>query len=654
MKDFGMIDFDKDDDTLCLDKALAAEKEKRWIDAACLWHHVRTVYPNLLNSYTGEARALRECGRMEDADTILVDAVTRFPNKLTALTEYAWLALIRRNFPEAARRWIAVTSQFPNHSEAYIRAAQALMLQFNFVEAEQLLKTGMSELPDDADIATQHACVAYEQGRWPEATERFTEACGKFPYHAEAWRGAALTARNQSRFTEADSILARALQQIPDSAELTLEHAKLPVFPIFAADKNWAETLRRMERLRSRFPQFIPGYVHGVKLLQEVGLTEAAEWLGEKSVAKFPDNIDLALAFARAAGLRQDWREAISRFDTLLKRFQNISAAEIGLAEALAESGQIEEAEKRFSLVMVRYPDAASGFAGHADMAGRRGNWPEAVRRWGDAERRFPGEKHISHRLYEARMRMMEDAPDATRETSFQLAAAVKPDVSQIDLKVAELVTQFESLGGRGLGCEFGIFQRECGAEPLGLLRWADMPFKPLVATLNNRFEGVGSEEHTELFISAISGGKGEYCTRDRRGMMFMRAFVAENEMPFDRMFTASCRRIRFLTRKLIEDLESGSKIFVFRITDRNLDKSEIAELHKAMRHYGENTLLYVRYEDAEHPSGFVEQLRPGLLIGYMDRFKVSPNNELSAAPPTASWLAVCRAAYDIWVNRKG
>src|SRR5436309_528289 len=37
------------------------------------------------------------------------------------------------------------------------------------------------------------------------------------------------------------------------------------------------------------------------------------------------------------------------------------------------------------------------------------------------------------------------------------------------------LALQFESLGGTGHGCEFGVFQRSLGVEPLGLLRWADL-----------------------------------------------------------------------------------------------------------------------------------------------------------------------------------
>jgi hypothetical protein len=146
-----------------------------------------------------------------------------------------------------------------------------------------------------------------------------------------------------------------------------------------------------------------------------------------------------------------------------------------------------------------------------------------------------------------------------------------------------------------------------------------------------------------------VAGGRGEYCTRDRRGMMFMRVFVYEDQAPFEKMQVSTFNRLRFLTRKLIDDLEEGSKIFVFRLTDRDLTTQEIDDLHAAMRAYGNNTLLYVRYEDDAHSNGTVEVVRPGLLVGYMDRFKLSRTDHLSSAPPTASWLAVCRNAYALW-----
>jgi hypothetical protein len=106
---------------------------------------------------------------------------------------------------------------------------------------------------------------------------------------------------------------------------------------------------------------------------------------------------------------------------------------------------------------------------------------------------------------------------------------------------------------------------------------------------------------------------------------------------------------LQFLSRKLIEDLEQGNKIFVYRLTDRHLSDAELDRLHAATRAYGDNTLLYVRYQDAEHPNGTVELVKPGLMIGYIDRFKMSRTGELSAAPPTASWLKICQNAFEIW-----
>ena len=116
-------------------------------------------------------------------------------------------------------------------------------------------------------------------------------------------------------------------------------------------------------------------------------------------------------------------------------------------------------------------------------------------------------------------------------------------------------------------------------------------------------------------------------------------------------MYTSARRRLRFLTGKLIEDLQQGNKIFVYRLTDRNLTDVELERLRTAMRAYGDNMLLYVRYQDDAHPNGTVELVKPGLMIGYIDRFKMSPTGELSAAPPTGSWLKLCENAWSLWAS---
>lgn len=210
-----------------------------------------------------------------------------------------------------------------------------------------------------------------------------------------------------------------------------------------------------------------------------------------------------------------------------------------------------------------------------------------------------------------------------------------------------DLVMRFESLGGSGHGAEFATFQQSAGGEPDGLLAWADLGAELLMAALEARFSGVGEDENTEVF--APDGSK-EWWTKDKRYWMAMRSFE-KTAVGIDSATPKICQRLVALRQRLIADLERGDKIFVFRNMHRNLTRPEINRLYNAVRAYGNATLFYVRYEDDTHPNGTVEAVKPGLLVGYMDRFKLSRTNQLSSAPPTSSWLAVCRNAYALWRN---
>ena len=538
--------------------------------------------------------------------------------------------------------------QTPDFLEAYIQGARVLSEAWRDDEAEALLGEAMRRLPNAPEPLAQHAWLALHQNRFDEAEGRFRQVRERFPDAADGWRGGAIVARNQFRFGDADALLAQAITRFPDDPQLLLEHAQLPVAPHFAHEKDWPETLRPAGSAACGVP-VIRGGIHCRRpSLNDNGQADKAEALARSASQRLSGSYALATQYAEAAEDRQDWPEAIARYSGVRTRFPDLPGGELGLARALAGDGRFDEAEAMLQEAMERFPAHPSPFAEFAEFATRQQKWAEALKRWTVAVERFPQEKHFAHRQFDARLRLADADPLAAAAMA-QLVPAPMPDPNSTDQQVTALVMQFESLGGRGLGCEFGIFQRDCGAEPLGLLRWADMPYDLLVKTLRNSFEGVGSEEHTELFVSAVSGGRGEYCTRDRRGMMFMRAFVYEDQATFEEMKTSALNRLRFLTRELIADLEEGTKIFVFRLTDRNLTTAEIDDLHDAMRAYGDNMLLYVRYEDETHSNGTVELVKPGLMIGYMDRFKLSPADQLSAAPPTASWLAVCRNAYALW-----
>ena len=94
------------------------------------------------------------------------------------------------------------------------------------------------------------------------------------------------------------------------------------------------------------------------------------------------------------------------------------------------------------------------------------------------------------------------------------------------------------------------------GAEPLGLLRWADLGVDGLCNALESEFAGVGEPEFIRL-LKLPPEGRAEYWCTDTRHHMAMRTFVHVDEMAEDAMLRQLSQRLRFLRRKLV-DCELG------------------------------------------------------------------------------------------------
>ena len=98
-----------------------------------------------------------------------------------------------------------------------------------------------------------------------------------------------------------------------------------------------------------------------------------------------------------------------------------------------------------------------------------------------------------------------------------------------------------------------------------------------------------------------------------------MHAFVHKDLTSQANTYEMLLRRLRFLKDKLIADLQSRDKIFVY-AGDRQLERSELFALHAAVCGYGSNTLLCVCPRRGNQVPGHVEIIADGLLAGCIDR----------------------------------
>jgi hypothetical protein len=198
-----------------------------------------------------------------------------------------------------------------------------------------------------------------------------------------------------------------------------------------------------------------------------------------------------------------------------------------------------------------------------------------------------------------------------------------------------ELAMRFESLGEN---CEFGLFQRRLGAEPLGLLRFASAPLPVLLRALRKRLSGLGRPEFVQVALSATGE---EYMVRDTRFGFEYHAWVEVGAMSPEAIHAREAKCLPLLARKLVEDLTEGRKLFVYHALEP-VQESHAAELAEVIRTYGPGTLLWVECAGAAHRPGRIVRIGPGLLKGYIDRFAPGENaHDFSFE----GWLAVCRSA---------
>jgi hypothetical protein len=259
-------------------------------------------------------------------------------------------------------------------------------------------------------------------------------------------------------------------------------------------------------------------------------------------------------------------------------------------------------------------------------------------------------ERDLSFSMFEFRLYRVTDAPDARAKLPQGLMlgpgrewvqARGHSDIAdwatkRTGLTIPQIAMRFESLGEN---CEFGLFQRRCDSEPLGLLRFSSTFMRNLIRGIENGFEGLGAIEDIDPRLEG--GARKEYMIHEKKFGLVYHTFVYEGQRSIWLMREQEAARLKFLLRKFMEELAAGEKLFVYK-RDAVVAEEEILPLYMALNRYGDNTLLWVMPAESDRPAGTVEVVRPGLLKGYIDRF--APDNNAHDFS-FDGWLRICANA---------
>jgi tetratricopeptide (TPR) repeat protein len=688
-----------DDTSILVETVWAAQRQGDWPQAARLAECARINIPTNMSGFAVGAHAMREMGQFEEAERILDDAERLFAGEDWPAAERLWVAVQRQDWTQAARQAEALRRQSPSHPVGYMVGSHALRQLLRFDEAEATLLQAPVALRSEEWYLQEDTWIAHSRGDRETALRKADETLARFPANKSSLSIKANILRLQGRFAEAEQVVTgsalsfadddqlltelihikqasgdldaaeallrqlidlspmnawayetraiiaqtrgdtaeaerrwrEAVRTLPDNRQLALRYAMAPADRNADKDKDWDAALARLEALHQQFPDFVDGWCSHIALLRRAARFDQADRLAGKCIDAMPDEPRVRLEYAANALSRSDLPLFLNRTGEAAARFPDDPAILQQHASALGRTGCHAQAEALFETIVKRFQPTPQLYVAYATLAADRGDWNEAMRRWTQAGNLFPNDYEIRRGLF---------------ETQHMRAEHGDPQGSANPVDQTQIMAHFESLGGTGQGCEFGFVQREAGVEPLDLLRWSNMFYEDLLAALQDQFQGVGTPEQTELFFyDQANPDEQQYGTSDKKYGMRMQAFVKKREVAWDDMMKRSCKRLTYLRRKLIEDLQAGEKIFVFKLFERTLTDGQLQTLFSALNAYGPNSLLYVRYEDPAHPTGTVVQVQQRLFVGYIAGFSVAPNGE-PRRPDMVSWLKICSEAF--------
>jgi tetratricopeptide (TPR) repeat protein len=155
--------------------------KRDWIEALRRWGALRARFPDQLIGVLGQAEALRELGRVADADVVLTEATEKFPPDEWLAISLARTAMAGGDWEEALRRWETAIKNFPRNSSAYVGKAETLSNLGRFDEAEAVLRLAANRFPRDALLIQTQTTLALRQHNWDEAISHWTRGRDLIP-----------------------------------------------------------------------------------------------------------------------------------------------------------------------------------------------------------------------------------------------------------------------------------------------------------------------------------------------------------------------------------------------------------------------------------------------------------------------------------------
>ena len=559
------------------------------------------------------------------------------PTDKDAAIEHAMAAQKAEDWPEATTRWEGVRKLFPDEVAGYENGIHCLGAAGRGAEREALFGEAADRFPGLVRFNDEFAWLAHHRKDWPTAIARWKTVLQRFPGHRSGFLGAAFTCSAAGMHAEADAVLAGAIEQDPQNREYAIAYARQAQF---RGEPDLA--FRRWESIRERTPNDPTIYSNAAICLNNLGRGAEAIALLQMATASIPgfgqhpQGLSVYLGYCSTP----EPKIALERLRKLYAAFPEDARVALCLAVAYRNGLDWADAIQVLDSAVAIHEDDARLTREMIHIHGLKGDL-DAVAAWGRiAIERFPGDVTFEDQISQIRFQARYRQPSNDGHQNVIPTGPTRVDSSALSTDNRDLFMSFISMGS---DCVFGFVQRTYGAEPLDLLRWANMPFGKLLEALDERFEYIGIPANIHIKVQhEVFGflGAREYTAVDGGYEIWSHTFAPVSpEADIEKIRTEVSRRNRFLARELVDELESGERVLVYIDAENKLDGADRKTLLASVRRYGRSPLLYVGRAELGAPAAPLQRKGDLLFLASLPSEYISETRVRDYAP----WVDLCR-----------
>ena len=231
---------------LVLSAELAAQRGD-WAEAVRRWTSARERWPDRVDLLVANVGALRESGRVAEAETLARHGLDRFPNHPEVNTSLAAVAAAKQDWPEVVERLRRVLAATPDSLPAAVGLVGALGRLNRPDEAEAAAQAALHLHPDNELLLVEFATLASRAERWNDAVDRWRQVYERCPPREAFYLQYVAALEAADRLVDADEVANEAVGFAPDDLPLLLQHARLAErrFDVMAAKQRWGKLARR-------------------------------------------------------------------------------------------------------------------------------------------------------------------------------------------------------------------------------------------------------------------------------------------------------------------------------------------------------------------------------------------------------------------------